>query len=195
MEEEKIDMSAELEQLRAEYAVLRNKLSGQEIINNRLIMDVVRGKVNVIETHERVEYIMCVVAAVFSPVYHFALGASWLFCGATVLLMAFTGYWTMLRHKNVKASKIADKDMLSFLKNVKSLRYEYVNWLKIALPLIAIWLGWLFYEIFINMEDIRKAIYLSVCVLVGALIGGCIGLCMRNKVIHACDAIIAQLEN
>ena len=195
MEEERIDMSADLEQLRAEYDVLKKKLDNQEIINNRLILDSIRGKVGVIENHERTEYILCAVAAVMSPIYHFAFGASWWFCGATALLMAFTGYWTMLCHQNVRAANVADKDMLTFLKNVKYLRSEYARWLKIGLPLLAAWLGWLFYEIFTQTDDQRFALLLSCCVVGGLLIGGSIGLRMRSKVIRACNEIIAQLED
>lgn len=190
-----MDLSAELEQMKSEYAVLKNKLNNQEIINNRLILDSVRGKVNFLESHERTEYVLCLVAAIMSPVYHFAFGASWLFCGATAVFMVFTGYWTMLRHRNVRASSVSDKDMLTFLKNVKYLRQEYASWLNIGIPLLVLWLVWLFYEIFSHMEDLRTATFFAVCVVAGLLIGGSIGLRMRNKVIRTCDAIIAQLES
>lgn len=195
MEEERLDMSAELERMKSEYAVLKNRLKDQEIINNRLILDSVRNKVNVIETHERIEYVMCIMAIVLSPLYHFAFGASWWFCGATVLFMAFAGYWTMLRHRNVRASNVADKDMLTFLKNVKYLRSEYADWLKIGVPLLVVWVGWLFYEIFSHADDMRVAVFFSSFVLSGLLIGASIGLNMRKRVIRTCDAIIAQLES
>ena len=50
--EDNINISEELEQLRSEYAVLKNKLDEQEIINDRIMLDSMHSKVDVIDEYK-----------------------------------------------------------------------------------------------------------------------------------------------
>lgn len=191
---EEMNVSEELEQMRSEYAVLKRKLNEQEVINNKLIISSVRGKINYLTSHERMEYVFCLLAIALSPVYHTSFSASWAFCAATVLFMLFCGYWTWKRHRELKSGNVESENMLTVVKKVRVLRQEYIDWLKIAIPLLVAWLGWLFAEIFMHL-DRQVAIFMALGVMSGLIIGGFIGLRMRRNVIRTCDEIISQIED
>lgn len=191
---EDFTLSAELDQMRSEYATLKKKFDEQEIINSKLIVNSVKTKVDSLDRHERFEYVACAFAALLSPVYHYTFNASWWFCLGTVVFMLFCGYKTWLEHRNVKAYDVRSKDMLSVAKNVRKLRQDYTNWLNVALPLLVVWLGWLFAELMMNNDDKKFVILMAGSIICGLLIGGSIGLSMRRKVIRTCDEIIAQIE-
>ena len=80
----------------------------------------------------------------------------------------------------------------TYLVNINS---EYVNWLNVGMPLLVVWVIWLFLEIFWHADNRPVALLLSGCVLAGLSIGGVIGLRMRTRVIRTCDAIISQLKH
>lgn len=189
-----LDMSAELEQMRSDYAALKNKLESQEIISDRLVMESVRSKVELIDSQDRISIACCAVAFFLSPAYHFIFGATWWFCGATALFMAYAGWCAVRRRRNMGLAFKADRDMLPLLNKIKYFRREYANRLNVALPLVVTWAVWLFMEIFWHAGGRPAAILLSGCALAGLLIGGAIGLRMRARVIRACDAIVRQLK-
>ena len=193
--EENINISEELEQLRSEYAVLKNKLDEQEIINDRIMLDSVRSKVDVIDNNDRVIIVCCLLAMFFSPAYHYIFGATWWFCGATALFMAYGCYCTVRRHRSLFLTYKVERDMLPLVKKIKYFRNEYVNWLNVGMPLLVVWVVWLFLEIFWHADNRPVALLLSGCVLAGLGIGGAIGLRMRTRVIRTCDAIISQLKH
>ncbi|MCQ2084374.1 MAG: hypothetical protein MJY58_07785 [Bacteroidaceae bacterium] len=192
--EENIDITAELEQLRSDYAVLKKRLDDQEIINDGLLIDSIHSKVRVIDGHDRINIACAILALFFSPAYHYIFNASWWFCGATAVFMAYGCFCTIRRHKDLFLAYKVGKDMLPIVKKIRYFRNEYVNWLNVGLPLTAAWALWLFVEIFLHAENRPAAIFLSGCVAAGLSVAGAIGMRMRARVIRSCDAVISQLK-
>lgn len=189
------NMSAELEQIRSEYAVLKRKLDGQEIINDRIMLDSVRSKIDVIESQERGLLVCCIAAMLLSPVCHLLFGASWWFCGATFLYMAYAVYRVLLNRRYFVADNRAGKDMLPVIKKIKYFRTEYANRLNTGLPLAVVWLVWLVWEVFRHAGGSQVVVYVLCGVIVGLAIAGAVLLNMRARVIRNCDAIIRQYGN
>ena len=195
MENEELNKSIELEQLRSEYAVLKSKLENQEIINERLLKLSMKDKVRTLDFQERMEYVCCVFVVLISPLsFHYGLHASWWFVGATVLMMGVCAFFTWKFHRNVKARDMEGQDLLTIAKNTKQLKEDYYKWIKWGALMLVAWLGWLVAEIFINVEDHRLAIVMTISIGIGVLVGGIIGFAQLRKIVRTCDDIISQIE-
>lgn len=194
MDTEEIRISEEMEQMRSQYELLKSKLESQEIINERLLKESMKTKVGRLESKERMQYALAVIAALLSPAFHFAYGTSWYFVGATALLMLVCGYFTWRFHRKVHARDLDNQDLLTVAKNVSELKQNYAGWLKWGVILIVSWLGGLAAEIFMNNPDDKLRFAMLVAVGVGALVGAVFGLLLHRKVLRTCDEIISQIE-
>lgn len=192
MENENLNTSAELEQMRKEYDLLKNKFAQQSIVNERLLKESMKRKLTWLDKEEREEYIYAGVAIALSPSFHLAFNASGWFIAFTVLLMLFCAFMNWWMHRNVHARHIEQQDLLTVAKNVKQLRKGYVDWLKWSLPLLVVWAGWLAYEVVRNLD--RDPWPMMIGLGIGVAFGMLIGLRYRSKAIKTCDELIKQIE-
>ncbi len=195
MENEELNKSIELEQLRGEYAVLKSKLENQEIINEKLLKLSMKDKVRTLDAQERLGYACCAFAVLLCPFsFHIGLGASWWFIGATVLMMGVCAYFTWKFHRKVKARDLDGQDLLTVARNIKQLKEDYFSWLKWGALMVVAWIGWLVAEIFMKIEDPHIALSMTIAIGIGAIAGGLIGFAQFRKVIRTCNEIISQIE-
>lgn len=192
-----METNSVLEQLRADYNILKERLDGQEIINDRLLQQTFRSQLKQINNKAWATVAAGIFVIIVAPVafhYNPSFNLSWAFVAATDLMMAvcigFTWYW----HNAVKAPDASKSSMRQFAQSVKGLKQRYQNWLKYAVVMIGAWLTWMCVELFMQSDDTRIAVFMMTSVLVGALIGGIIGLKMHFAIIRKCDEIISQIE-
>lgn len=191
------DNNYTLEQMRADYQTLKESLAGQEIINDRLLRNAMKAKVKSINSKVWVS-VLCAVfvmlAAPFSFHYNPVVNASWWFVGATeVLMLAIIFIDWKFNHK-VSGANLATCDLLTFSKDVRTMREHYRNWRKWALLIVTVWFGWLAVEVALGMDSPRLAISLLAALLAGGILGGLLGLRLNRQVVSACDEIIADIE-
>lgn len=186
-----------LEQLRADYNILKERLDEQEIINDRLLQQTFRSQLGFINKKAWVSVAAGIFVIIMAPMafhYNPALNLSWAFIAATDVMMAvcvgFTWYW----HNAVKAPDASKSSMKQFAQSVKCLKQRYQNWLKYAAVMITAWLAWMCVEIFMKSDDTRLAVFMMTGMLVGALVGGIIGLRMHFAIISKCDEIVSQID-
>ena len=186
-----------LEQMRSDYQNLKEVLANQQIINDRLLRETMRGKVGVIKSKAIISIACAVFVILMAPfVFHYnpMINASWVFIIVTELLMIFCLYkdWS-IGHK-VQGADLASCDLLTFSKDVKELKQKYRNWTKWGLTVGVLWAIWLCAEVWFRAEEPKLAIPMLVGIAVGMTIGLIFGLKMNNQVIEACDDIIAQIN-
>lgn len=192
-----METNSVLEQLRADYNVLKERLDEQEIINDRLLQQTFRSQLKQINNRAWVSVVAGIFVIIIAPMafhYNPAFNLSWAFVAATDLMMAvciwFTTYW----HRAVRLPDASKSSMRQFAQSVKGLKQRYQDWLKYAAAMIGAWLTWMGVELFMKSDDVVLAVFMMTGVLVGALIGGVIGLKMHFAVIRKCDEIISQIE-
>lgn len=183
--------------MRSDYQNLKDVLAKQQIINDRLLRETMRGKVGVIKSKTIISVVCAIFVILMAPfVFHYnpMINASWVFIIATELLMIFCLYkdWS-IGHK-VKSADLASCDLLTFSKDVKELKKKYRNWTKWGLTIGVLWAIWLCAEIWFKSEEPKLAIPMLVGIVVGLILGMLFGLKINSQVIQACDDIIDQIN-
>lgn len=192
MENNEINNS-ELETMRAQIALLKEKLDKETIVSDKLLRDTMRHKARNINANAWVSVGASIFVIFWALTFLPSEGFSWWFVGATILMMLVCDFFTWKYHKDVNA-KTMNSDLLTVAKVMKQLRDNYKKWLKYSIGLIAVWFVWFAVEYCILLSDWRVALFMIIALLVGLAIGGFIGLKMHNSVIRNAEEIISQIE-
>ena len=192
MENSEINNS-ELETMRAQIALLKEKLDKETIVSEKILRDTMRHKARTINTNAWISVAASIFVIIWAVAYIPKEGFSWWFAGATVLMMLVCDFFTWKYHKDVNA-KTMSGDLLTVAKVMKQLRDNYRKWLKYSIAMIAVWFVWLSIEFCIQLDDWRLAVVVIIALLIGLAIGGFIGLKMHNSVIRNAEEIIQQIE-
>ena len=192
MENSEINNS-ELETMRAQIALLKEKLDKETIVSEKLLRDTMRHKARNINANAWISVAASIFVIIWALAYIPKEGFSWWFAGATVLMMLVCDFFTWKYHKDVNA-KTMSGDLLTVAKVMKQLRDNYKKWLKYSIAMISVWFLWLSIEFCIQLNDWRLAVVMIIALLIGLAIGGFIGLKMHNSVIRNAEEIISQIE-
>lgn len=192
MENNEINNS-ELETMRAQIALLKEKLDKETIVSDKLLRDTMQHKARNINANAWVSVGASIFVIFWALTFLPSEGFSWWFVGATILMMLVCDFFTWKYHKDVNA-KTMNSDLLTVAKVMKQLRDNYKKWLKYSIGLIAVWFVWFAVEYCILLSDWRVALFMIIALLVGLAIGGFIGLKMHNSVIRNAEEIISQIE-
>ena len=192
MENSEINNS-ELETMRAQIALLKDKLNKETIVSEKLLRDTMRHKARNINNNAWISVAASIFVIFWALAYLPSEGFSWWFSGATILMMIVCDFFTWKYHKDVNA-KTMSGDLLTVAKVMKQLRDNYKKWLKYSIIMIAVWFIWLCIEFCMRYNDWRLSLFVIVILLISLAIGGFIGLKMHNSVIRNAEEIIEQIE-
>ncbi|MGN1216075.1 MAG: hypothetical protein ACI4TJ_07505 [Candidatus Cryptobacteroides sp.] len=186
----------ELEQLRSDYALLKDRLEHQEIINDRLMVSTFKSKVKDIQSYRWVSYfcgLFVIAVAPFS--FHSApLNLSWWFVGGTDIMMLVCIYATWRYHHDLKEPTPGSQSIKEFMESVKTFKGRYQSWLKYSIPMIIVWFIWMLAELCFKSPDLHMTLLLAASLLLGGTVGGLVGYSLHRKVVSRCDEILSDLD-
>lgn len=186
----------EFDEMRAQIALLKSKIEKEEIVNDRLLLEVMNTKVRTIRTQALKHVGVGILAMVVMPTLHFIAGVSWTFIAATMVMLVFCIGATIYFHQPINSRSFIEDDVKTLAEKAARLKKQYQTWLHYVTPTLIIpWLGLYCYEVAKGMDITGEALYAMIIVIcVGCFIGLLIGYSMHKKVVDSCDDIIRQIE-
>jgi len=184
------------DEMRDQITLLKQKLNRQEIVNEALLREAMRGKMGAINWTKYKSYICVALCIIFYPVMSWAGVFSNAFVFATCAMMLFCAYGTYYVHRPVDRMDLMTDDLATVAKVMAKFRKQYNQWLFYVTPALLIpWLSWALYEYaWKNAPDGVSHWMLALPILIGAAIGGLIGYHWHCKAVDAADKIIKQIE-
>lgn len=189
-------LSNELEQMRAQIGMLKQKLDQQAIINDKHIRNSMKSKISDLNRTVGWTIFAGIFAVVFAPVTFYIQGCSLAFVIATALMLAVCLGLTIIQKTNLgKMSDLSQGNLVETAEKLSRVRTHYKEWYKIAIPMILIWGGWMIYEM-VNAIGIESptAIGFYCGAGVGLIIGGILGARINRKVVRQANEILSQIE-
>ncbi len=184
----------ELQEMREQLAALKEKLNKQEVVNDRLIRDVLIKKKKSVDKNIWFVGICGLITITIGNLAFSYWGVSSWFLIGTTMLMLVCFLMTLIPHNWVKKADIQSGNLLVAAKQVRRLRKLYKDWEIIGIVLAVIWLAWLFIEFSAVIENKQMLYILVGASVVGGTIGGIIGLKISRKVMHTLDEMIQEIE-
>lgn len=195
MTNEEMNITHELEQLRKDYAQLKQELGKQEITNERLIRESIRKDLSFIDKKKWIGIPAIIIVAVLMPYISKELGLRTSFVIITIVWIAILAIVNFITMNGMDERLISMMPTQEFLKRIKKQKQQQFRWFQINIPLLFLWVGYFIGEC-IHANLPQEILYsLLGGLITGLVIGGTIGLRMHNRIIGIYEGIILQLEN
>ena len=186
-------MDYELDEMRQQMAILKDKLENQTIVNDRIIRRSIKHGVSTIN---RRYLVIGIIALAMIPYGYWAfvmMGglsvALWLAC--CVMMLTVVGFM-IYNTQDMRDNGLMNNNLLDVKRKVALAKKRDGNWLWFGIPVALAWGVWAVYEMSQKMGDIDFILPLGiVCVLVGVFIG----LKIHFKTQRQYSDVIEQIED
>ena len=189
-------LSHELEQMRSQIGMLKEKLEQQTIVNEMHIRNSMKSKISDLNRTVLGTIFVGIFAVIFAPMTFYIQGCSLLFVIGTAVMLAVCLGLTIAQKVNLsRMTDLSQSNLVETAEKLNKTRTHYKEWYRIAIPMILVWVGWMIYEM-VNTIGIESptAIGFYCGAGVGLLIGGIIGSRINRKVVRQANEILAQIE-
>ena len=193
MEDNRI-FSQELEEMRSQVAILRQKLDKQTIISDIHIRNSMNTKRSDMTRTIAATIVLGLLSIPYSSFIFYKFGFSLYFIVASALMVAVCCGITIKQRCTLKNLDFSQGNLLDVAEKLNKIKTHYHEWFKIAIPLLLVWSTWLFYEGFTYMEPspIQRGFFTGA--VIGLVIGGIIGLLINRKIVKKSTEILAQIS-
>lgn len=189
-------LSHELEQMRSQIGMLKEKLEQQTIVNEMHIRNSMKSKISDLNRTVLGTIFVGIFAVIFAPMTFYIQGCSLLFVIGTAVMLAVCLGLTIAQKINLsRMTDLSQSNLVETAEKLNKTRTHYKEWYRIAIPMILVWVGWMIYEM-VNTIGIESptAIGFYCGAGVGLIIGGIIGSRINRKVVRQANEILAQIE-
>lgn len=189
-------LSHELEQMRSQIGMLKEKLEQQTIVNEMHIRNSMKSKISDLNRTILGTIFVGIFAVIFAPMTFYIQGCSLLFVIGTAVMLAVCLGLTIAQKINLsRMTDLSQSNLVETAEKLNKTRTHYKEWYRIAIPMILVWVGWMIYEM-VNTIGIESptAIGFYCGAGVGLIIGGIIGSRINRKVVRQANEILAQIE-
>ena len=186
--------SQELEEMRSQIAILKNKLDKQAIISDTHIRNSMKSK--------RSDMTRIIAATIFIGVLSMPY-CTWIFCkygfslyfifASDIMLSVCIGL-TIKQRFTLKNLDFTQGNLVDVAEKLNKVKTHYHGWIKIALPMILIWVSWLAYETLSKMEPGPMQMGFLSGSAVGVILGGFFGFRINRKIVSKSTEILKQIQ-
>ena len=185
----------ELDDLRQQIKDLENKVNAQGRLNEELVKKAIQGKMRGIHGIILKLGVLAILCIPFYIMMKYQVGLSWPLTIFTIvfLLASVTSDYFINR---IDVSHMGD-DLVGTAAKLAKMKKNRVIGQRIGIGVAVLWLAWFCYEYFkLNSVYGSEAAWSSlVGIVVGAVVGGLIGIRIFNKMQRANDEMIDQIND
>ncbi len=186
----------DFEEMRNQFAILKEQLNNQEIISDRLIRETMKIKNKAISEAKQTSYVCAAISLTFYPlnrlVHAWSDGFTIVTC-ALILLCAVAAYYI---HKPVDELNFMRDDFSKVAKVMASFKKHYNDSVYYLAPVVVIpYFVWACYEFAWSRSPGGKSPWFYVgLLLAGGVVGGIIAYHYHSKAVNAAQDIIDEIE-
>lgn len=187
---EKHQDNFELEEMKQQIRLLKEKLEKETIVNEKMIMQSIREKLGYIKRKIRFMYILVPFALIYCNLFFISTGYSWMFCVVTTLFLIVACIYQIYSHKGVNPKEISTGNLINISQALIRMNRLGLRWLYFGLPFAALWMVWFLVESY--PKDSGK--FICIGGGVGFVVGAIMGLLHLNNVRRKAKDAIREIE-
>ena len=182
----------ELDDLREQIALLKDKLQRQQIISERAIAEAAQKHIGKLNRAGAVYVFFGVFAVVYcSWAFHW-IGFSDEFVIGTAIFLAACAVGTMCAHWGLRSVDVANGNLVEIASRLLKFRRIYSNWHFYTVPTLLVWCYFLYKDAYRMLNNPEGFLLAGI---VGGTIGGAIGLWRHFKTLREADKAIANIKD
>ena len=117
----------ELQEMKEQMALLKETLRQEQIVNDKLLREAMRGKVRSIHRRAWIVGACALYVCTFGIWSFHELGLSWWFIGATVVMMIYSVVKTIIMHRRLGVNRVMTDDLRTVAHAAKRLKEDYIR--------------------------------------------------------------------
>ena len=183
------------EEMRNQFAILKEQLTKQEIVSDRLLRETIKTKNKDINFVKKFGYwLVPIVILLYLPLY-FTHVASLAFIIVTCIMLVGGMVSTYYVHKPVDKLNFMDDDLASVARVMAKFKKQQTKGLYMSIAFLIPWAAWACYELaWKNGPMGINPWKLTASMVFGGIIGGIIGIRIYRKVMNVAQDIIDEIE-
>ena len=182
----------ELEELRGQVSLLKEKLMRQQIISERAIIEAAQKGIGKLNKTGKVWGAFGIFAVVYCTFIFHRFGFSDAFVAFTGVFLLICAGVTIYAHWGISSIDVSRGNLVDIAQRLIRFRKIYSRYHLFSVPALLVWCYFLYYDAQHMLENAESFLVAGV---VGGLIGGVIGLKAHFKVIHETDKVIANIND
>lgn len=186
--------SQELEEMRSQVAILKNKLDKQSIINDKHIRNSMTTKRSDMTRIIAATIIIGTLSVPYCTWIFYKFGFSLYFIVASDLMLALCIGLTIKQRYTLENLDFVHGNLVDVAERLNRVKTHYHEWIKIALPMILAWVSWLTYETLTKMDPGPIQMGSIVGTFAGVIIGGLVGYRINRKIVRKSSEILHQIQ-
>lgn len=188
-------ISNELEEMRSQISILKDKLEKQNIVNEQHIRQSMKSKMSSINRTIAGTIVAGVFALPYCTWFFWHEDLSTLFVIATGVMLTVCLGLTILQQVRLKQLDFIKGNLVETAEQLNKVKKHYSEWHWVAIPMLVVWFAWFMYELISKMGAEPYVMGLCSGAAVGGIIGGIIGFRINRKVIRKATEILDQIKD
>ncbi len=194
MNKEEFEINQELEQMRQDYAALKERFDKQQIINDRLMEKAFKSDVSWLSADKLSGLIVGALGIPLIIVISIIKHLDWWFPAVLSVFIVIV-IWAMLRiYRDLSKETLYQEDILSATKKVKRFKQQYHKYFFVSMTAAVVLAGAFaptIYRSWSTPEQGTKMVIILVLIVVALCI---IGFLYYKRLMKACDSILDRLK-
>ena len=186
--------SQELEEMRSQVAILKNKLEKQTIINDAHIRNSMTNKRSDMTRIIAATIIIGALSMPYCTWIFTKFGLSLYFIIASDMMLAVCIVLTLKQRYTLQNLDFSQGNLLDVAAKLNTVKTHYHEWIKTAIPMIVVWVSWFIYEVLKHMEPGSMRTGIISGVLVGVVLGGYFGFRVNRKIVDKSNELLSQIN-
>jgi hypothetical protein len=184
------------EELRNQFAFLKQQLEKQEIVSDRLLRKAMEGKTLDISYTKKTVYSAAIFCLILYPFTYITHMWNLSFALATCAMVIFCAVCTYYIHRPVERLDFMRDDFTTVARVMARFKKQYNDWLHYVTPILLIpWLSWACYDFaWVHGPKRINPWLLALPLIFGGIIGAIIGYRNHRKAVNAAQDILDEIE-
>ena len=168
--------------MRQQMALLKDKLNRQQIVNEQLVRDAVKGKISDLTSMRRRKRIWLIGCIFFVPVMIVkAVGLPVWFAAVTALFFAFSLFYHEYYMEGIDDRDLTSRGLLQVSQKATRLKRQTRRWLWIGIPLLLVWMYGFMYLVNNYTWFLIEENEMVMGLLLGIIFGSFLGFMMYRR--------------
>ncbi len=181
-----------LREMQEQMQQLRDKLDNQKIVNERILKKSCSQTASRLRFKANLPILFGAAAMLMMPalrIYGVSIG----FIIFTWVLMLVCIVATILTNRHIPQM---DRDLVTATQELTRFKKIHAEWIKFAIPMIIVWVGYLCWDLFRNGSGIDPMLRYGFLagIVTGVILGGLLGFKLRRDQLNAADELLNQIE-
>lgn len=181
----------ELNELREQIALLKDKLQRQQIISERAIAETAQKHIGKLNRRGVTYTLFGLFAVIYCSWAFHAFGFSDEFVIGTAIFLVVNAVATIYTHQGLRSVDVSRGNLVEIVQRLLRFRKIYSHWHLFDVPAILVWFYFLYKDAYRMLNDPEGFLIAGI---VGGTIGGIIGLWSHFKTLREADKALASIQ-